>query len=164
MKRLLFACAALIGLIDLISPASSQTVFNSYAAPTQVNPKAVSLTGTPGSPVTLYTGGARGSKCWGGMLNHNDQGTTHLVTFSRTLSGTAVSYASYTTAIGLAGNVLSTPVNIMQTPIIPAIFPVDQYGNMYFILKSGDLWQVNWATAVTGGDSIGITVECADFQ
>lgn len=164
MRKLLFVMLLLL----VPAAASAQvSVFNTYSIPTQPKSKGTKLTGTPGANVVLYTGASsKGSICFGGMLNSNDQSAAHAITFFLNLGAVVNAYASYTTASGGAANALNSPVNIFGPIVLgnTPIFPLNQNGNQSFFLGSGDTWEVNWAVAVTGGDSIGINVQCADFQ
>jgi hypothetical protein len=119
-------------------------------------------TDTAGTYKTLYTAGANGSRCYGMVMNNNDASTTHLVTVQ--IVNAAVKYGG--TALNTvlsAGFVNGTPPQpLMSSSVWPGL-PVDQYGNPYVQLVSGDTIQATFGTALTTSDLIDIYASCSDF-
>jgi hypothetical protein len=119
-------------------------------------------TDTAGTYKTLYTGAAAGSRCVGMYETNNDGTATHLVTVQ--IVNTSVKYGgmAITTAVN-DGFANGAPAKALMSPTNWPGLPLDQYGNPYIILVSGDTIQATFATALTSTDLINIYVSCVDF-
>lgn len=119
-------------------------------------------TDVAGTYKTLYTAGANGSRCTGLVENNNDPSATHLVTVE--LVNTAVKYGGTAVTSGLGDGYLTgiPPKAFMSATNWPGL-PVDQYGNPYLLMISGDTLQATFATAITSTDKINLQVSCVDF-
>lgn len=160
---LLFLCVV-FGLI--ISPAFPAGVPNSYITPQVLNLGTVTFiqgTDSPGTYKTIYTGATNaGSKCYGLMINWNDQAATHAINIEVTYGGTTLNIATYTTTTGLAGNTFGTPINLFSSVVWPGL-PADLSGNAYFPLPIAATLKAAFSTALTAGDQINILALCADL-
>jgi hypothetical protein len=138
---------------------------NSIVTPQTVNRGIVQFlqgTDSAGTYKTLYTAGANGSRCYSMWSTNNDPSATHLLTVQ--IVNSAVKYGGVAlTSVSSAGFVNGTPAqNLMSTTNWPGL-PVDQYGNPYIELISGDTLQATFATALTASDLINIVTSCSDF-
>lgn len=149
-----------------VNAANAATTPNSFVSPQTPNRGVVQFlqgTDNAGTYKTLYTAGANGSRCYGMLMNNNDVTTTHLVTVQ--IVNTAVKYggAAATTTLS-AGFSNSTAGQPLMAPSVWPGLPVDQYGNPYIQLVSGDTVQATFATALsTTGNVINIYTSCSDF-
>lgn len=145
--------------------AWAATTPNSYIAPQTPNRGIVQfLQGTDNAGVykTLYTSGSNGSRCYGMWMTSTDS-TAHLVTVqinnaSVKYGGTAVTTG--TTTPGFANG--APAINLMSAGNWPGL-PVDQYGNPYVQLVSGDTIQATFATNLTASNLVNIVASCSDF-
>jgi len=152
-------------IVSLSSQANAATTPNSLVTPQTPNRGIVQFlqgTDTPGTYKTLYTAGANGSRCYGMLMNNNDTSTTHLVTVQ--IVNTAVKYggAALTTVLN-AGFANATPAQALMSPTVWPGLPIDQYGNTYIQLISGDTIQATFATTITTSDAINLFATCNDF-
>ncbi len=146
--------------------ALAATTPNSIVTPQTPNRGIVQFlqgTDTAGTYKTLYTAGANGSRCYGMVMNNNDVTTTHLVTVQ--IVNTAVKYggSALTTALSAGFSNSTTAQPLMSSSVWPGL-PVDQYGNTYIQLISGDTIQATFATALsTTANVINLYVTCNDY-
>ena len=128
----------------------------------------VTAASTDAAPVwtTIYTGDADGSKITGLMIGSTDA-TAHLVTcvvshatgnLARTVGATV------TTGTTRPGYGSAVPViNMMAAAVWPGL-PFDSEGNPYvFLASANDRIDCRFATAITSGTAIDITVVGGDF-
>jgi hypothetical protein len=67
------------------------------------------------------------------------------------------------TSVESAGFASGTPAqNLLSSANWPGL-PVDQYGNPYLQMVSGDTLQATFATALTSSDLINFVSSCSDF-
>lgn len=151
--------------IGATGAAEAATTPNSIVTPQTPNRGIVQFlqgTDNAGTYKTLYTAGANGSRCYGLQINNTDNTTAHLVTVQ--IVNTAVKYGGVavttTTSAGFANG---TPPQSLMLSSVWAGLPVDQYGNPYVQLISGDTIQATFATALSTGALINAYVVCNDF-
>jgi hypothetical protein len=110
---------------------------------------------------TICTAGASGTKVVSVVATSTD---TSDRTAQLWLTRSAVSYLLGTaTVTTLAGTNGTTPA---QNLLVPGLFPglpVDNDGQRYFFLESGDTLQVGFTVAVTAAKEIDITVSSGNF-
>ncbi len=152
-------------IVSLSSQANAATTPNSLVTPQTPNRGIVQFlqgTDTAGTYKTLYTAGTNGSRCYGMLLNSNDTATTHLVTVQ--IVNTAVKYGGAALTAGLSAGFAngSAAQPIMSSSVWPGL-PVDQYGNPYIQLISGDTVQATFATSLTTSAVINLYVVCNDY-
>lgn len=161
MKRLWLAALAAL----LISAANAATTPNSIVTPQTPNRGIVRFlqgTDSPGVAKTLYTAGANGSRCYGAIASTTDGSTAHVVTMF--LTSSAVNYPMGAVNVPLnSGFANGVPaVSLMNAAVTPGL-PVDQYGNPYIQLISGDTLTATYATALTAATAVTIIIACSDF-
>jgi hypothetical protein len=154
-----------IGLIALAAGLIGAVTPNSFVSPQTPNRGIVQFlqgTDSAGTYKTLYTAGTNGSRCYGIWETNNDASATHLVTLQ--LVNSAVKYGGMAiTTAESDGFANATPAkNLISSTNWPGL-PVDQYGNPYIQLVSGDTLQATFATNLTSSDLINIVAVCADF-
>jgi hypothetical protein len=147
-----------------LSPAFGAGTPNSFVTPQTPNRGIAQFTSSSsaGTYVTLYTAGTNGSRCYGLWATSNDA-TSHLVTVQLVNSATkygGVAIATGTTTPGFASGAPS--LNLMAAANWPGL-PVDQYGNPYLQMISGDTLQATFATAITATDVVNLVASCSDF-
>jgi hypothetical protein len=153
-----------IVLLSLVAgPAAAATTPNSFVTPQTPNRGVVQFlqgTDSAGTYKTLYTAGSSGSRCYGIWSTNNDGSATHLITVQIVNGGVKYGGVAVTTVqtAGFANGV--TPQNLLT--LWPGL-PVDQYGNNYLQLVSGDTLQATFATALTTSELINIVASCSDF-
>lgn len=113
--------------------------------------------------VTLYTGGANGSKITGLYLTATDA-TAHVVTCVLNKNGARAGGVALTTSTTKPGFASAVPaINLLASGNWPGL-PVDSDGNPYLYLSSAsDKIDCRYATALTSGTLIGIVAIGADF-
>jgi hypothetical protein len=157
-----FLTVALLGLIAIVSIAAVTP--NSFISPQTPKRGFVQFTSasTPTAYVTLYTAGANGSRCYGLWLNSSDS-VSHQ-TFVQLSDGSilygGVSLTTGTTTPGFANG--APALNAISPSVWPGL-PIDNNGNPYIQLQSGDLIRVTYVTAVTAAQGVNFTVQCSDF-
>jgi len=119
-------------------------------------------TDVAGTYKTLYTAGAFGSRCIGMWSTNNDASATHLITVQ--VVNAAVKYGGMAiTSVVNAGFANAAPAqNLMSAANWPGL-PIDNAGNPFLLLASGDTIQATFATALTATDVINIHTICADY-
>jgi hypothetical protein len=145
--------------------AEAATTPNSIVTPQTPNRGIVQFlqgTDNAGTYKTLYTAGANGSRCYGMLMNNNDASTTHLVTVQIVNGGVKYGGTALTTALS-AGFSNSTTAQPLMSPSVWPGLPLDQYGNPYIQMISGDTIQATFATSLTTSDLINLYVTCSDF-
>ena len=125
---------------------------------------------TPGTFVELYIGGGNAghasSDCNTPQVTSNDT-ATHTVTlrvYPSNNAGGTLANPAYTSTVGISAQAGSsgTPAQPLFTSSLNS-FPLDKNGNPYIRLMKGDQLQVTFATAVTGGDVLGVGISCSDY-
>lgn len=164
MKRFLWAFLTAFA-IGLSGAALAAVTPNSYVTPQTPSRGIVQFlqgTDSAGTYKTLYTAGSNGSRCNAIWLTTSDGSATHLVTLQ--LVNTAVKYGgvAITTVASAGFSGSSPPINLTSPANWPGL-PVDQYGNPYISLNSGDTLQATFATALTAATVINIVASCMDF-
>ncbi len=145
--------------------AEAATTPNSIVTPQTPNRGVVQFlqgTDNAGTYKTLYTGGTNGSRCYGMLMNNNDTSTTHLVTVQIVNATVKYGGAALTTTLDAGFANSSTAQPLMSSSVWPGL-PVDQYGNPYIQLVSGDTIQATFGTALTTSTLINLFVSCSDF-
>ncbi len=153
----------LVWFVGWVAPALGAVTPNSPVTPQTPNAGTVTFTSgsSPGTYVTLYTGGANASDCFAGWVSNNDT-ATHLLTFQ--VVNSTVKYGGptlTTTAAGTSGT-FGTPQSFMTSGVWPGL-GIDLQQNPFLYLRSGDTLQVTFATSITSGDVVDVEVQCADF-
>lgn len=148
-----------------IAEAQAATTPNSIVTPQTPNRGVVQFlqgTDNAGTYKTLYTAGANGSRCYGMLMNNNDTSTTHLVTVQIVNATVKYGGTALTTTLDAGFANSSTAQPLMSSSVWPGL-PVDQYGNPYVQLVSGDTIQATFATTLTTSTLINMYTSCSDF-
>jgi hypothetical protein len=126
-----------------------------YFFNTPKNSKVQIANGDASGLKTVVTGAAAGSKVVA-LIAASDDTSARDVTFGVTKSATFYPLASKTIPI-TAGTIAATPpVNLLDPSIIPGL-PVDNDGQPYIFLETGDTLQAKSLTTVTSGKLISLT-------
>jgi hypothetical protein len=154
----------LLILLALLLPfaAGAATTPNTFVAPVTPQRESFQFTHsiTAGTYETVYTAGSNGSVVTALIESNNDSTATHAgecgIFNSSTQYGTSTTLT--TTSPGAAtswnnANILSTWTGL----------PVDQNGNPFIILVSGDTIQCAWATTVTTSQFVVVTAFGGDY-
>jgi hypothetical protein len=146
------------------SAALAATTPNSFISPQTPNRGILQFTSasSAGTYVTLYTSGANGSRCYGMWLNASDA-TAHLVTLQIVNSTNKYGGVAITTGTTTPGFATGVPALNLLSPANWPGLPVDQYGNPYIQLVSGDTLQATFAAAITAATFVNIVASCSDF-
>lgn len=157
--------AGALGLLAFCGAAFAATTPNSIVTAQTVKRGLVQFlqgTDVAGTFKTLYTAGANGSKCFGMYETNNDGSATHLVSvgiFNATINfgGMAITTASND---GFAN---ATPAKALMSPANWPGLPIDNNGNPFIYLQSGDTIQATFATSLTAATTVNLFVNCVDF-
>lgn len=165
MLRKLLAGAAALALTA--SAALAATTPNSFVTPQTPNRGFVALTSASGlnSFQTLYTAGVNGSRCYSITATSTDT-VGHNVTLQLLQAGNVM--FQETVAVGIAAGQPPVagggPVVPLLTPSVTTGLPVDQYGNQYLQLISGDTIKVaDSYAAISSGEIVNIYAICSDY-
>lgn len=162
MKRILFAVGLLLAGIGAAFAATTGNNFVTAQTPTRGVVQFLQGTDTAGTYKTLYTGGTNGSKCYGGYLTSNDP-ASHLVTLQVVNATIKYGGAALNTGTTLPGFANGVPaIAFMSASNWPGL-PIDNSGNPFLFLATGDTLQATFATVLTASDFVNLHVTCADF-
>jgi hypothetical protein len=108
---------------------------------------------------TACTAGANGSKVTGLNVCSDDTSNRTLQVFiTRSATDYLIGTAVITTLAGTDGSTL--PIDVLS--LIPGL-PVDNDGQRYLFLQSGDTLRVAITSAVTAAKTVHVATEAADF-
>lgn len=128
---------------------------------TPKNGKVQVLPADTSSLKTIVTAGSSGSKVVA-LIAASDDTSARDVEFGITNGGTFYPLGTKTIPI-TAGTVAGAPsVNLLDPSIIPGL-PVDNDGNPYLLLVSGDTLQAKTLTTVTTAKAVSLTAVYGDF-
>jgi len=140
--------------------------FQQNAAPTfprQPNVGSVTITAAETTTLeTVYTAGANGSKILGMIISSIDTANRDIVV--NRVTSTPTTYQLYTVPVPLSSGTADgvAAVNGMN-PTYAAGLPVDNDGNPFIYLASGDTLQVNALATLTTAKTVSVTVFAVDF-
>lgn len=160
MRKLALASLLLCSTSLASLAATTPNTFVAPQTPTRGIVQFLQGTDTPGTYKTLYTANANGSRCYGMWMTSNDP-ASHLVTVQIVNGGIrygGLAASTGTTLPGFADGVAA--INLL--PKWPGL-PLDQNGNPYIQLVSGDTIQATFATALTASDVVNVAASCSDF-
>src|SRR5258708_28036057 len=120
-------------------------------------------TGKPGK--TIFTAGANGSKITSIMVNTTDNTATHLLVLYLTRGGVNYTLIYYTLPINVGGDGATAGVDLLAGGPngLFAGLPVDNDGQRYLFLESGDTVTLTYRTALTSTKAIYVTTLGANF-
>ena len=119
-------------------------------------------TDVAGTYKTVYTAGANGSKVVSLTANTTDGSAAHVMTVAITRSAVTYPLVNVNLPVNSGGDGTTPAVDLLNSSLLPGL-PVDNDGQRYLFLKSGDTLQVTFATALTAGKSIFVQCVGADF-
>jgi hypothetical protein len=159
MKKIALILALLLTPIS----AFAATTPNSFVTPQTPNRGIVRFLQGTDAPFTfkvLYTAGANGSRCYAMMSSNNDSVTHPLVV--AVFNGGVIYNSIQLTSVAVAGNSAGVPPQNLMAAFSGAL-PVDQNGNPFIQLISGDTLQMEYGTALTTSDYINAIAFCSDY-
>ena len=165
MRKFLIACAATLAFVPFLPSADAAVTANSLVSPQTPNRGIVQFlqgTDVAGTYKTVYTAGSNGSRCNALWLTTSDGTATHLMNIQVVNSAVKYGGTAVTTTLGAGFLTGIPPINIMSPTNWPGL-PLDQYGNPYLQLISGDTLQVTYTTALTSTTVINLVASCSDF-
>lgn len=122
-------------------------------------------TDAAGTFKTIFTAGSNGSKVVAVLVNTTDGTATHVLTLQVKRSSTGYPLINYTLPINSGGDGSTASVDMFAGGPAGLLLglPVDNDGQKYLLLKSGDTLELTFATALTSGKNIYVHVIGADF-
>lgn len=126
----------------------------------KVTPKSI-LPADTTTKVTIATAGANGSKVVGITVTSTDTGTRILQVWL-TRSATSYLIGSFIIPIGAGTDGAISVFNLFGSSLLPGL-PVDNDGQRYMFLESGDTLQASVTVAVTAAKEIDIATIFGDF-
>lgn len=152
-----------LALLAIFLPFAAEAALtqNTFIAPQTPERESYQYTNssTPGTYTTVYTAGANGSVITALVESNTDSSATHVVNCS--VFNAATQYTS-STAITTTSPAASSWNNINIFATWTGL-PLDQNGNPFLILVSGDTLQCTYATAITSGKFVVVTAMGADY-
>lgn len=119
------------------------------------------VNGTGTGVVTAATAGSNGSKVVSVTITSTDT-SARVVQLNLTRSATNYLLASANVAAASGTDGVTTVVNMLASATFPGL-PVDNDGQSYIFLQSGDTLTVGSTTTVTSGKTITVATVQADF-
>lgn len=110
---------------------------------------------------TICTAGANGTKVVGLLLTSTDS-SARIAQIWLTRSATSYLLGSVTVPVTAGSDGVTAAVNALDPTMIPGL-PVDNDGQSYLFLQSGDTLQVSFTTQVTAAKEIDAVGVSADF-
>lgn len=165
MSKLKFIPIGCCLLAATVTPTEAATTPNSIVTPQTPNRGIAQFlqgTDSTGTYKIVYTAGTNGSRCIGMVMNNNDAITSHIVTI-QIVNGTTKYGGTVLNTVPGAGFANPIPPQSLTSPTVWPGLPVDQYGNPYIQLISGDTIQADFVTALSTTGLINIQVTCNDF-
>jgi hypothetical protein len=137
---------------------------NSYITPQAPNRGVLQFTtaSTASTYLTLYTAGANGSKVFG-VIGTTSDTATHAASIAVVVGAVKYQFGDVTipSTAGTVGTV--PPVALFSAANTPGL-PVDNDGNPYIVLVSGDTLQATFSTALgLAGSVLNIVCMAADY-
>lgn len=121
-------------------------------------------TDSAGTFKTIFTAGSNGSKVTAILVSTDDGTATHVLTLQIKRSSTGYPLVWYLLPVNAADGTVATVDMLSGGPSgLLAGLPVDNDGQKYLLLKSGDTLELTFATALTASKRINCTVIGADF-
>lgn len=125
------------------------------------NAGAVQITGGSTAAVTAITAGTNGSKVVG-LTATNNNGSAVLATVAFVRAGSTFPMGTATVAINAGYDGATAAANLLAAAIMPGL-PVDNDGQVYFFMKSGDTLTVAPSVSISAGKFVNIIAIYADF-
>lgn len=164
-KKVVYGGSIIGGSILAIPAANAATTPNSIVTPQTPNRGIVQFlqgTDTAGTYKTLYTAGVNGSRCYSLVSTNTETSVVHSLTIQVVNSTTKFGGTNIVTVANSGFTSTAAPQPIMTPAVWPGL-PVDQYGNPYIQMVSGDTLQVTFGTALSTGALINLYTSCSDF-
>jgi hypothetical protein len=162
MRRVIAAAVACLVWMGVAHAATTANSFITPQTPSRGIVQFLQGTDSAGTYKTIYTAGSNGSRCFALLATNNDGTAQHLLTVQIVNGGVKYGGVALTTTLSAGFATATPPQNMMSASVWPGL-PVDQYGNPYLQLNSGDTLQATFATALTSSDLINIVATCSDF-
>src|SRR5579859_573165 len=141
--------------------AFTQNLYPTF--PKQPNVGSVTITAAETTALqTVYTAGANGSKIFGMVITSIDTAARDIEV--NRVSSTPTTYQLWTVPVpaGSGSSAGVAAVNGMNILYVMGL-PVDNDGNPFLLLASGDTLQVNALATLTAAKTISVTVFASDF-
>lgn len=123
-------------------------------------------TDVAGTYKTIYTAGAApGTKIVGINVATDDGSASHVLTLVLTRSAVNYYIGAYTLPVNSGTDGATAAVDLMRggpSTLIPS-WPVDNDGQRFGFMASGDTLRMTFATALTAGKRIDVLVTAGDF-
>ena len=122
-------------------------------------------TDAAGTYKTIYTAGSSGSKIVAINVSTDDGSATHVLNLTLTRSATDYIIGSYTLPVNSGTDGSAASIDLLRggpNTLIPGL-PLDNDGQRYLFLESGDTLRMTFATALTASKRINVVTIGADF-
>lgn len=122
-------------------------------------------TDSAGTYKTIFTAGSNGSKITAILVNTTDGTATHLLTLRLNRSSTGYPIINYTLPINSGGDGSAASIDLLAggpSSLLQGL-PIDNDGQKFLFLESGDTLEVTFATALTAGKNIYVVTVGAHF-
>lgn len=122
-------------------------------------------TDAAGTYKTIFTAGANGSKITAVLANTTDGTASHVLTLRLNRSATGYTLINVTLPINAGGDGATASIDVLAggSASLLAGLPVDNDGQKYIFLESGDTLEMTFATALTTGKNIYVVAVGANF-
>lgn len=122
-------------------------------------------TDAAGTYKTIFTAGTNGSKITGILVNTTDGTAAHLLTLRILRAAVGYPLINYTLPINSGGDGSTPSVDLLAggpSNLLQGL-PVDNDGQKYILLESGDTLEMTFATALTASKNIYVTTIGGNF-
>lgn len=161
MRFILCALALLFGISAAHAAVTANSVVTAQT-PTRGIVQFLQGTDSAATYKTLYTAGSNGSLCKAMWMTTDDGSATHLMTVQIVNGGIKYGGTALTTVLSAGFTTANPPQNLMA-PSVWVGLPLDNNGNPYIQLASGDTIQATFGTSLTASTRVNIVAACADF-
>lgn len=122
-------------------------------------------TDAAGTYKTIHTAGSNGSKVTGINVVTDDGSASHVLTLALTRSAVNYGIGSYTLPVNSGTDGSTAGVNLLAggPSSLVAGLPIDNDGQAYLYLESGDTLRMTFATALTSAKRIDVVTIASDF-
>ncbi len=122
-------------------------------------------TDAAGTYKTIYTAGSNGSKVVAINVTTDDGSATHVLSLALTRSATDYIIGAYTLPVSVGTDGATASIDLLAggpALLIPGL-PLDNDGQRYLFLESGDTLRLTFATALSSSKRINVITIGSDF-
>lgn len=133
-----------------------------FVATPKITPASWTNADSANTKKTVCTAGSSGTKLVGLTATSTETANARVAQIWLTRSATSYLLASVNVPVNSGSDGVTAGINLMGSTLWPGL-PVDNDGQSYLFLNSGDTLQVSFTTQVTAAKEIDVACYSADF-